>query len=280
MTDRLGAMPLDQLEVELSDLATAIVFPPTPNLANAVALRLRESGETIEERPREFGVRRVLRRSLLLAAALVLVVVGAALAVRFGLELLSIERAPVPTAPFMSPSSFPAGAPGMGLGLGEPMTLGAIHDAATFDVLLPEALGPPDATFVGGESLRGQVAFVYAPREDLPASGLLGGAALLITQNLGTADDGLAHKIADTSSATVAPVEVDGAPGVWITGEPHVFWYVAPDGTFIQESQRLVGDTLAWERDGVLYRIEGAIPLDRAMDIARSMSPDARLRQR
>jgi hypothetical protein len=32
-----------------------------------------------------------------------------------------------------------------------------------------------------------------------------------------------------------------------------------------------VGDTLAWERNGVLYRIEGAITQERALEIARSM---------
>src|SRR3712207_7864772 len=48
---------------------------------------------------------------------------------------------------------------------------------------------------------------------------------------------------------------------VWISGEPHLFWYLAPDGTFIEESRRVVGNTLAWERDGILYRIEGDIPL-------------------
>ena len=43
------------------------------------------------------------------------------------------------------------------------------------------------------------------------------------------------------------------------------------DGEFIDDSRRLVGDTLAWERDGVLYRIEGAITLERALEIAASM---------
>lgn len=75
---------------------------------------------------------------------------------------------------------------------------------------------------------------------------------MLVTQNRGEPDGGLARKIVDTSRATVEPVDVDGSPGVWISGDPQFFWYLAPDGEFIQESRRLVGDTLAWERDGVL----------------------------
>jgi hypothetical protein len=143
--------------------------------------------------------------------------------------------------------------------------------AAAFDILVPQDLGRPDAVYVGGAALRGQVAFVYSPRADIPVSDLLEGAGLLVTQNHGGPDGGLAHKIADTSGATVEAVEVDGAPGVWISGQPHIFWYVAPDGTFIQESRRVVGDMLAWESDGVLYRIEGTITLARALEIARSM---------
>jgi hypothetical protein len=116
------------------------------------------------------------------------------------------------------------------------------------------------------------VAFVYAPRADLAASDLLEGTGLLITQNRGLPDEGLAHKIVATSAASVVAVDVDGAPGIWISGAPHLFWYFAPDGrTVIDESRRLVGDTLAWERDGILYRIEGAITLERALEIAASM---------
>jgi hypothetical protein len=115
------------------------------------------------------------------------------------------------------------------------------------------------------------VAFVYEPRGDLPPSALLNGAALLVTQNQGKSDSGLAQKVVDHAQTTIKPVDVDGAPGVWISGQPHMFWYLAPDGEYIQESRRVVGDTLAWERDGILYRIEGAITLPRALEIASSM---------
>ena len=254
---------VDALELQLADLAPAVQFPPTPDLATPVGVRLRT--------PRALPFRRSFRRSLLLAAALVLLVVGAAFAVRYGLELLSIEFGPVPTlapTPTHSPGDL-----GAGLRLGEPLTLNQLPTEADFLVRVPDALGAPDAIYLG-LGLRGQVAFVYAPRPDLPASDLLQGAGLLITQNQGKPDEGLAHKIVNTSGATVTNVDVDGAPGIWISGAPHIVWYLAPDGrTFINESRRVVGDTLAWERDGVLYRIEGAISLERALEIAESMTP-------
>ncbi len=272
MSDRLGPMPLDRLEARLFDLASALDFPPTPDLATAVAARLRAQTVTVERpRPRRLPVQRSVRRSLLLAAALGLLVVGTVVAVGFGLRLLSIESRPLPTHTPAPATPFASGALGAGLDLGRPLTLEQVAADADFDVLLPEGLGVPDAAYLGGAALRGQVAFVYAPRDDLPESSLLEGAGLLVTQNRGVADEGLAQKIVDSSDATVEAVDVGGSPGIWISGEPHVFWYMAPDGTFVQESRRVVGDTLAWERDGVLYRIEGAITLERALEIATSM---------
>ena len=290
MTDRLGSMANDELEGRLADLASVLAFPATPDLAAAVGSRLRaaEAGDVAAPAsadagatrplsiPRQWAVRRSVRRSLWLAAALALLIVGGVFAVRFGLELLSIEFGPIPsaTAPTPSastPSSSVPGAPGAGIGLGRLLNLEEAGAAAPFDVLVPAGLGDPDAVYLGGPSLRGQVALVYAPRDGLPAAPLLGGAGLLVTQNRGAPDRGLAEKLADTGLATVEPVTVNGAHGVWISGRPHIFWYLAPDGFYIEESRRLVGDTLAWERDGILYRIEGAISLEQALDIAGSM---------
>ncbi len=223
---------------------------------------------------------RSLRRSLLLAAAITLLLVGGALGVRFGLQLLEIDFGPLPSP---TASSSTAASPAAGvtprasidagarLGLGLPSTFDEAASAAGFPLLIPANLGPPDEVYVGGTALRGQVAFGYRPRADLPAQDLLGGLGLLITQNQGRLDEGLVRKLVDMQAGVVVSVEVDGAPGVWVAGEPHMFWYLDPDGQVIQGSERQVGDTLAWQRDGILYRIEGAGSMDRAMEIARSM---------
>lgn len=270
MSDRLALLSNDDLGARLTDLAAALAFPPTPDLATAIGSRLRASSGAIGADTRPRPIRRSLSRSLLLAAALALLVVGGAFAVRFGLELLSIDFGPLPTVAPASPSAPAPGALGTGLGLGAAVTLDAADAATTFDIRTLALLGPPDAVYLGDMTLRGQVAFVYAPRDALPASDLLGGAGLLFTQNRGETDDGLARKLADTNLASVEPVDLNGAPGVWISGKPHFFWYLAPDGSVIQESRRLVGDTLAWERDGILYRIEGATR-DYALELARSL---------
>lgn len=265
----------DRIEARLADLAGALAFPPTPDLAGAVGARLRAGGPRASR-----GLLvpfRSIRRSLLLAGALTLLVVAGALAVRLGLDLLQIRFGPFPTlAPSPSAvggSESPAGSAPLGasLGLGQPISLDDALGISSMRVLVPELLGPPDIVYAGGPALRGQIAFVYAPRDTLPLSGLLGGAGLLITQSRGEIDQGLASKLLDAGLATVENVDVNGAPGIWIGGKPHIFWYLAPDGRPIEESRRYVGDTLAWEVDGVLYRIEGDIPLEQALEIARSM---------
>jgi hypothetical protein len=285
MIERFGLETDAGLEAALADLGSAIDWPETTDVATAVGTRLRgEAAPRLVPGPR-LARPRTLRRALLLAAALLLVAAGAVAAVRLGLDLLDIEFGPIPSVPAGSPSAGPGASgaapstasptptvPGARLGLGGGTTLPEARSGADFPLLIPAALGDPDHVFEGGPVLRGQVAFLYDARPDLPPSDLLGGAGLLVTQNHGEADTGLARKLVDAGLATVESVTVDGAPGYWISGQPHIFWYLAPDGEAIQDSRRAVGDTLVWERDGILYRIEGAVSLERALEIAASMS--------
>lgn len=50
-------------------------------------------------------------------------------------------------------------------------------------------------------------------------------------------------------------VEVNGNPGLWIDGDPHVVTYVDGDGDDVTE--RFAGNTLLWHDDGVIHRVEG-----------------------
>jgi len=271
MIERFDLTTDDALEAALLDLGSAIELPPTPDIARAVAVRLQTAPAVRAERPHRV---RMLRRAVLLAAVLALLAAGVVVGLRFGLDLLHIEFGAIPTltapATTLEPSSAFDG-PGATLGLGRATTLEEAREAAAFDLAEAAALGPPDQAYTGGPSLRGQVSFVYAATPDLPPSDLLDGAGLLITQNTGHSDDGLARKLVSSGMARLEPVSVDGARGYWITGEPHWFWYLAEDGEVIEDGRRLVGDTLVWERDGILYRIEGAIPKARALEIASTM---------
>jgi hypothetical protein len=288
MTDHLRLATIVDIEAALADLAGAIDLPPTPDLASAVGVRLRLSApyaapsrQVPVPMSRRRPIIRSLRRSLLLAAAITLLVVGGVLGVRFGLQLLEIDFGPLPSVsapptttarPSDSGTPWPSIDAGARLELGLRSTLDEAVEAAGFALLVPTDLGPPDVVYLGGTPLRGQVAFGYRPRPELPADDVyLAGLGLLITQNQGRLDEGLARKLVDMGTGVVVPVEVDGAPGIWMAGEPHMFWYLDPGGEVIAGSDRRVGDTLAWQRQGILYRIEGAGTMERALQIARSM---------
>ena len=270
MIERFGLTTDDALAAALVDLGDRLELPPTPDVARLVGERLRTAPAAPRALPRGS---RPLRRALLIAAVLTLLVAGVALGLRVGLDLLRIDVGPVPspTLPATTPSASAGQMPGRSLGLGSASSLEDARKAAAFPLVEPAGLGPPAQVYIGGPSLRGQVAFVYAATTDLPPSDLLDGAGLLITQNAGSADHGLANKLVDTGLASVESVQVDGAPGYWISGEPHWFWYLDPRGQTIEEGRRLVGDTLVWERDGVLYRIEGELTKAQALEIAATM---------
>lgn len=275
--------PMPDLELALADLASAVTWPTTPDLAPAVLTRIATPGAR-GGRPSFWGDRRRRWRwSLVFAALLALLVAGLALGMRLGLDLLSIGFGPAPTivaspttsvgpSPTSSGGAIasPAGPLGIGLGLGRAVDLDEARAVADFDVLIPADLGSPDALFDGGELRRGQIGMLYHPRPDLPASDLLGGAGLLITENRGLVSDALAEKVVG-SGGTVERVDVGGDRGYWLAGAPHWFWYLAADGTTIEETRRAVGNTLAWQHGDLLLRIEGAIDRDQALAIAASM---------
>jgi len=69
----------------------------------------------------------------------------------------------------------------------------------------------------------------------------------------------------------VERVRVGSAPGIWITGRPHGVLYADRNGQFRDETLQLAGDTLVWERDGLVLRIEGARSKADALRIASSV---------
>jgi hypothetical protein len=128
---------------------------------------------------------------------------------------------------------------------------------------VPAALGPPDAVRVDD----GRVALVYAPRPGLPARRARGIGLLVVQQRGG---DLIAEKLVGPGTR-VESVDVDGAPGAWIAGDPHVIVFFDERGQVRQEALRLAGDTLVWERGRLLVRVEGASSRERALAVARSL---------
>jgi hypothetical protein len=239
----------DRLDEALVDLASAVEFPPTP------AFRVSEL--VVPNARRRWLV--PLPRALVLALIGLLLLAAAATALVLGVPGLRLTLVPSqPTA------SAPADPLASRLALGEAIPVDEVANLA------PQALGPPDEAYVIGDGAI--TSLVYAARGELPE---LDGSdiGLLIQAFEGALEREQVQKLVVEVGATVAAVSVDGADGYWIAGPPHLLRYLGPDGDARAEATRLVGDTLVWERDGMLYRIESGLGLVETVRIAETMAP-------
>ena len=146
MTDRT----LDRLELDLADLVRAVDWPPTPDVATSVRMRLAAGGGRAAERSRPWIALPRLTRPMLLAILLLALIAAVAAAVAFGLPGLRItftsDPLPTPNVPAATasvagtagPSPTATRPPGADLGLGTPTTLESVGSRVDFPIVLPE----------------------------------------------------------------------------------------------------------------------------------------------
>jgi hypothetical protein len=159
-----------RLERELAALAAEIAWPVAPDLAGRVANRL--AGAPVPRRRRWSGWPPWLpvRRSILVAAILLLALAAAVAAA--GLLLPGLRIVLVPAgSPLPSTTSVPApsgAAVGSALGLGARVDLADVPAAAGFAPVLPprDALGAPDEVYVS----LGRVNMLWRTTADLPTT--------------------------------------------------------------------------------------------------------------
>jgi hypothetical protein len=249
---------MHELERELRELD--VVWPQTPDVAAAVAERLAVA-------PAQ-RARRVWRPSwpawqVAVAAGAVLIAVvmavppaRSAILEWFGFASVRIERAEPPSRL------------GAGLALGERVTLEEARRRASFDLVVPEALGEPDAVYVSPDPAgRTRVDFLYRPRPGLPRTGTTG-VGLLVTQFSGSAGVMIEKTVGE--GTTVERLRVGGDPAFFLFGANHGFAYVG-DRSAGFEPARLAGNTLLVDRaDGVLLRLESELSRDAAVSVADS----------
>ncbi|HEX5013224.1 MAG TPA: hypothetical protein VFV72_03620 [Candidatus Limnocylindrales bacterium] len=276
----LAAMDDTALEGELREIASAIAYPSAGSSPNDIASHVRDrisAGPPTARPTRGFigWLRgRPVRRSLVVAIAVLLIVVAVAGAVGLGVPGIRIlfggpTAWPSPSASVNTSArpSATAGTLGQSLGLGTRVNLEDAERLAGLDLILPTdpAIGPPDAAYV----FANRVALVWGERPGLPADPS-SGVGLLINEFRGTVDEGYYTKVLD-SDATVTPVNVGDSSGYWIGGSPHFFFYRDPTGQFVDETARDVGDTLIWNDGPVTYRLESQLDMDEAVRIAESL---------
>jgi hypothetical protein len=228
-----------ELPERLAAWGAGLAFPAEEALAADVVAAL---GRRRPRRP----------RPLLAAAAVVLAVASVVVAVPDGRRAvarwLGLEQLRVEVVGALPPAARAE--------LGDPTTLGDAAARAGVVPYVATTLGPPVAIYAPGGRY---VAVRYDDR----------GAAVLVTTLPGRIDDVTFGKIA-TSQDQVRLVTVDGADAIWITGDEHLFVYERRDGTFTEA--RPASDTLAWQRGDVILRVEGAVTLERALDVAAGLT--------
>jgi hypothetical protein len=253
----------DTLETRLQDLAVRIDWPQTPELRPPLRRAIVVRRPWFQSRWAPAAVAVIAIVSLPLAYT----PTRTAIAGWINLHTRITHTTSVPT-----PSPLPPGPIGQRLGLGTPTTLSEARKAVTWPVLVPASLGEPDEVYLEtvDPPSGGEVTLVYGPKTGLPVAGETG-ASVLITEARGTVSEEFFGKMVG-DSATVTPVSVGGHQGWWISGTPHVFFFIGSDGTFRNETLRLATNTLILDMDGTIVRIEGNLTLQQAEQIASSLN--------
>jgi len=236
-------MEVVDLERQLRELGGEIAFPRTPNLARAVRARIR---------PQPAWRR---WRVALAAAAVLLIAVAGAVALNPDARRTVAGYLGLPGFQIQKVKVLPSPSPFHGT---RAVTLAEARRLVTFTVLTPGPL----------EQIRA-VAIDEAPPGGEVELDLAGGA--IITQVRGGMDNNFFGKMIGPDGK-VTEVTVGGSTGYWFSGGPHIFFYTDANGKFRNDDLRLAGDTLVFERKGVLVRIEGAKNEADALRIASLMS--------
>jgi hypothetical protein len=298
MTDRPMTRDDASLEGALRSLADEIDWPQAtpatadgttagPDVATRVRVRLA-SGERRRSR-RWWGVGgRPVRRSLVLAIAALLalaIVAGAVglglpgLRITFGEPPASLLPSPIATAvPTGGATSSPSPTPtptlppiaGMRLSLGRQVELDEVEALTGVPVRLPtdERLGPPDSVWVDA-ARSDQIAYVWKAGPNLPETSERG-VGLILMRFAGRSDDEFYQKVLNTGTR-LQTVTVDGHDGFWISGDMHFFFYERPEGGYVDDGRRWVGDALVWYDGTATYRIESALGRDATIALAESL---------
>ena len=155
------------------------------------------------------------------------------------------------------------------LGLGSSMALAEAMSRTGLPNPAPVLLGEPQSIHVVQPPEAGQIVLVYAPSDLVPQSTVTGVGALVSVMPA-TIEEGLFAKMLG-DVATVRSINVAGAGGFWIEGSPHQLFFQIGD-QIQPDTLRLATNTLLWQREGHVYRLEADVSLQTALRIAGSVN--------
>ncbi len=261
-----------RLERRLTLLKTQGYFPETPSIAGEVRRRLATDPVP---RPRPWsqplrmprftariGYGLVAVLAVILLAALAIPETREVVADRLGLRGIRVVH--VPDAGFQPQRLDPRPS------LGTPVVLEDAAQRTTYPILLPglAELGTPDEVFINPSIANHEVSLVYGPRTAFPE--VVDGIGLLVSETPGRAV-GEAYEKGLGPGTSIELVDVGGQRGLWLSGAPHRLTYIEPSGRGRISESRLAANVLAFERSGVIVRIEGAMDRDTALRVAVSL---------
>jgi hypothetical protein len=259
------------LESELNRLGQLLDVPAPPDYATRVQERLSSAPSRGEVWRRRIGTIRPWRP--LAAAAIVVVLTVAVLlsvpATREAVaDLFGLSGVGVRSTPTAAPS--PRTTLDAGLDLGELVTLDQARERATFPVSVPTVaeLGGPDGVYLRRQAGLESVSLVYRPRPGFPAV-FDTEVGVLVSAYAGTAAPYF-EKLIDAGDPVTRVTVADRWPGLYFSS-PHAILVRAPDGVVHEDRPRLAASTLVWVQDGVTYRLEAAVDLERALEVAASV---------
>jgi hypothetical protein len=253
------------LEGALRDLGPRYPYPPTPNLASRV--RLRITAQPVA-RPHRFELWRDPRRLALVAAVLLVLLGAAALANPTSRDAIAHFFHVRGVIVSRQPSPLPSLSPGTPLDLGRRTTMADAQSAVKFKIAVPADLGEPDAVYLVSGIPGGEVSLAYSPRPGIPLVKETG-LGVLVTEFRGDLIPGFIGKSLGPGT-TMQETSVNGDPGWWIAGAPHMI-YVEVGGQGQTVTLRMAANTLIWEHAGVTYRIESGLSKADAFRIASSL---------
>jgi hypothetical protein len=256
---------VEHWEHRLQSLSRELPYPPTPDIARAVRLKISERRPSLTR-----------WRFALVSVAIVLVVLAGLMAVpgvraavlEFlqigGIRILlpSATQTPTPAhTPLPSQTLPPTATPADLIALDDlagETTLEEASQQVSFEVRLPSYppdLGMPERVFI--QDLQGDVLILVWTEEQDP------GKARLILYEIAPGSWAGTKGEPDLVERTW----VNDQPAVWVEG-PHPF--TLSDG--YQSFYRLiVGRALIWAEDQVTYRLESYLSLEEAIKIAESL---------
>ena len=248
----------DALAAELVAIGRSLKRPePEARLVRAVTARLADVGpppastslDRLRARVADTFARRRRQAVVVVTAVLLALLaappVRAAVADWFGFAGVIVRDDPAPTQ-----SEAPPPPPAVGT-----TTLDEARELVTFDPVVPAALGPPQGVEVSAD--RRVLSMSWTGGSD---------GAVRMDQFDATLDYTFAK-----SSPSVMFTDVAGRSALWFD-QPHRVALLNRDGTRRFETARLAGHTLIWEQGGTTVRVEGEVTLERAVEIAESVT--------